>query len=245
MTRPGFDPAEIRAVVFDVVGTTLDDGGAGSSVVAQAYVDVFEEEGIAIRPADVEPFRGLDKREAVAALLRRWGGPGAAAPETTERLTRSLLARIAERLSGVREIAGTSETFAFLRRRGVRVALASGLPDALVRSIADDMGWTGRGLLDYLTSAEIAGAGRPDPAMVRDVMRHFGLADPRRMLKVGDTVADVEEGRNAGVWTVSVLTGTQSREVLEAAGPDFLLASVADLPALFAAATSHRSYEGG
>jgi phosphoglycolate phosphatase-like HAD superfamily hydrolase len=70
--------------------------------------------------------------------------------------------------------------------------------------------------------------------MVFDAMAHFAIDDPRAVVKVGDTVADVEEGRNAGAWTVSVLTGTQSRGTLTAAGPDFILASVADLPSLFA-----------
>lgn len=233
-----FDPGRARLVIFDVVGTTLDDGGAGTSVVAQSYVEVFREAGVAIQPADVGPFRGLDKREAVAGLLRVHGGAAVATKASTDRLTASLLARISERLAGVREIAGASETFSFLRERGIRVALASGLPDDLVRSIADRMGWSGRGLVDYVTSAEAAGAGRPDPAMIRAAMTHFGVGDPRSVLKVGDTVADIEEGRNAGVWTAAVLTGTQSREVLQAAGPDFILASVAAVPALFAETAS-------
>jgi phosphoglycolate phosphatase-like HAD superfamily hydrolase len=50
--------------------------------------------------------------------------------------------------------------------------------------------------------------------------------------KVGDTGADVEEGRNAGVWTLSVVTGTQGHDALAAARPDFILDSVVDLPSL-------------
>jgi beta-phosphoglucomutase-like phosphatase (HAD superfamily) len=50
--------------------------------------------------------------------------------------------------------------------------------------------------------------------------------------KAADTVLDVEEGRNAGVWIVGVLTGGGSREELEAAGADRVVESVRDLPAL-------------
>lgn len=42
---------------------------------------------------------------------------------------------------------------------------------------------------------------------------------------------DVEEGKAAGCHTVAVLSGTQGREKLEAAGPSLILDSVADLPA--------------
>lgn len=232
MARP-FESDRVGLVVFDAVGTTVADGGAGSSPVAAAWVEVFREAGIALEADDVEPFRGLDKREAVAALLHRQdpasGVPDAAAARLTERL----LERIGAIVGALHEVEGTSAAFAFLRRRGIRVALASGLPHEMVVSIAERLGWTGRGLLDLVMSAESAGAGRPDPAMIRRAMADLGVADPSCVLKVGDTVADVLEGRNAGVWTAAVLTGMQSRAVLEAAGPDFVLESVADVPALF------------
>jgi len=227
-----FGAGMVRLAVFDVVGTTVEDGGAGASVVADAYIAVFGEAGLAIGRADVARFRGLDKREAVARLLELQG-VGRPADADVDRITARLLARIEEVLGRAREVGGASGTFAFLRDRGVRVALASGLPDALVRAVAEHMGWPARGLVDYVTSAEAAGGGRPDPAMVLDAMRHFGIDDPSTVLKIGDTVADVEEGRNAGVWTVSVLTGTQDRATLAAAGPDFILESVAELPRLF------------
>jgi len=69
--------------------------------------------------------------------------------------------------------------------------------------------------------------------MIHHAMEHFGIDDPRRVLKVGDTVSDIEEGRNAGTWTAAVVTGTQSEERLRAASPDFILPSVADIPILF------------
>lgn len=50
---------------------------------------------------------------------------------------------------------------------------------------------------------------------------------------VGDSVIDVEAGRAAGIKTVSVLTGLYSHEELSKAKPDYIMASVAELPALF------------
>jgi phosphonoacetaldehyde hydrolase len=49
-------------------------------------------------------------------------------------------------------------------------------------------------------------------------------------VKVGDTPADVEEGRNAGAWTVGVsVTGNSNAAELERAHADFVIDSVADI----------------
>ena len=65
--------------------------------------------------------------------------------------------------------------------------------------------------------------------MIHAAMKSCGVQSPERVVKIGDTKVDVEEGKNAKTWTVSVLTGTQPREKLESAGPDFIIESVAEL----------------
>ncbi len=44
--------------------------------------------------------------------------------------------------------------------------------------------------------------GRPAPWMVFRLMETLGICPLAAVVKVGDTVADVEDGLNAGVWTV-------------------------------------------
>ena len=106
--------------------------------------------------------------------------------------------------------------------------LAGGFPHSVVEAIVSTLNWTK--LVDYLSSAEKAGHGRPHPAMILSAMKFFGISDPRSVVKVGDTKIDVQEGKNAGCWTVSVLTGTQTREFIEESNPDFMINSIADLP---------------
>src|SRR5207248_1699193 len=53
-------------------------------------------------------------------------------------------------------------------------------------------------------------AGRPAPWMVFRIMEAAGVFPPAAVVKVGDTVPDVEEGRNAGAWSVGVTdTGSE------------------------------------
>lgn len=63
-----------------------------------------------------------------------------------------------------------------------------------------------------------------------------GASSVAALAVVGDTESDVRSGRNAGAGIVAaVLTGGHvSREALEAAGPTRVIASVAELPGLFA-----------
>ena len=72
--------------------------------------------------------------------------------------------------------------------------------------------------------------------MIRHLMKRLGVADARRVAKVGDTKADLEEGANAGCGAVvGVTTGSCSREQLRACPHTHILESVAEVPALFLA----------
>ena len=53
---------------------------------------------------------------------------------------------------------------------------------------------------------------------------------PTETAYVGDMVADIEAGKSCNLTTIAILTGYQSRKVLEAANPDFV---ISDLNKLF------------
>ena len=41
-------------------------------------------------------------------------------------------------------------------------------------------------------------------------MQFLGLTDVRRVMKVGDTISDIREGKNAGLFTVGVIEGSSA-----------------------------------
>jgi len=228
-----FVPSAIQFVLFDIAGTTVSDGQPGSSVVVETLAETLREAGVDVDTATITLRRGRDHRETIRELLQEGrGGAGVAEVEVEEWL-QVCLGKLDARASELVEIPGAADTFRFLRARGIRVGVGSGFPRELVERIVARFGWRERGLIDYAESTETVGEGRPAPAMIRAAMARFQVSDPRHVLKVGDTIADVHEGRNAGAWTAAVLTGTQGRAALEAERPDFVLDSVADLPSLF------------
>jgi HAD superfamily hydrolase (TIGR01509 family) len=70
---------------------------------------------------------------------------------------------------------------------------------------------------------------KPSPEALIKCARKFGV-EPHECLVVGDSVADIKAGKNAGAKTVAVLSGIFSREELEREKPDLILENVNQLP---------------
>ncbi|CAK0902486.1 unnamed protein product, partial [Prorocentrum cordatum] len=206
-------PAELELVVFDLAGTTLDDTVDGEPLAGVAFRDAFGRVGLSL---------------ALRRLCR--GFPRSLVGSCSDAFVEELYAywkqAVGDRLvSGdLREIPGTSSAFSALRERGTKVFVSTGFEQRIAEAIVSRLNWTIDGL--------VAGARRPRPDAIFECMNRTGVVHPGRVLKVGDSVADVEEGRAAGVLTAAVASGTQPARALRSARPDFLLGSVADLPAL-------------
>ncbi|MBC8171565.1 MAG: phosphonoacetaldehyde hydrolase, partial [Anaerolineae bacterium] len=101
-------------------------------------------------------------------------------------------------------------------------------------------------------------AGRPAPWMIYQNMMQLGVYPTTAVVKVGDTLPDIEEGLNAGVWTIGVTQtgnelGLNAAEVgalssqklqprlhaieqrLLEAGAHYVVPSIADVPAVLIA----------
>jgi len=61
------------------------------------------------------------------------------------------------------------------------------------------------------------GLGRPNPYMIFANMRKFQVPSVQAVVKVGDTVSDIREGRNAGVRSLGVLEGSSVMGMTQAA----------------------------
>ena len=61
-------------------------------------------------------------------------------------------------------------------------------------------------------------------------MKKHSVSEPKAVMKIDDTMKGIEEGLNAGVYTIGVLTGTQNIQQLSSANPDTILRSVRELP---------------
>jgi phosphoglycolate phosphatase-like HAD superfamily hydrolase len=61
-------------------------------------------------------------------------------------------------------------------------------------------------------------------------MRKLNIQEPDKIIKVGDSTIDIEEGKNAGCkYNIGVTTGAHSKQQLKTANPDYIFDNIYDL----------------
>ena len=223
----------IQLAMFDMAGTTVNDKVDGHPLMVISMMRAFAKHGIELSPDAINRHRGKQKSEAIQTLLNEVAELSTADAERIgDVVYREFLHELKSNLSSISEIDGATELFRDLKSKGIHIGVGSGFPMRVVQAIISQLGWLDKGLLDYVGSAEQIGVGRPNPKMIHDAMQQLGITDGRKVLKIGDTVVDVQEGKNAGAWTVAVLTGSQTEAQLMAAGPDYILSTIRELRTL-------------
>jgi phosphonatase-like hydrolase len=222
---------KIDLVVFDMAGTTVNDADSVNRCVRSTLSAV----GLTVSPADVNSVMGLPKPEAIALLLER-STLGDSLRDRVDAIHCDFVSRsikFYESDPSVHEVPGATGVFERLQKSGIRVALDTGFSRAIASVILDRLGWTNCNLIDATICSDEVPRGRPHPDMIYNAMAKIGVTDARRVAKIGDTPADLQEGHNAGCGlVVGVLRGTHSRTQLEPHPHSHLIESIADLPAI-------------
>ncbi len=84
-----------------------------------------------------------------------------------------------------------------------------------------------QGLFDGSRTADET-AGKPDPRMLHELMREFGI-EPERTLMIGDTTHDLQMAANAGCPSVAVSYGAHEPDGFAPLGPLAVVHSVREL----------------
>jgi phosphonatase-like hydrolase len=220
----------IELVIFDIAGTTVNDDDGVNRCVRAALENV----GLETSREAVNQVMGIPKPLALLHLIEH-------SDQRAQLLSRldAIHADFVDRMMqfyrtdpSVHEIAGASDTFSRLRAAGIKTALNTGFTRDIVQVLLDRLNWKDSVVDATVTSDEVS-RGRPHPDMIRKIMSDLGVADPGRVVKVGDTPADLQEGANAACGLViGVTQGSHTAAQLQAFNPSYLINTVADLPAL-------------
>lgn len=223
----------VRLVVFDIAGTTVRDKGS----VADAFMEAAAQYGVQVPREEVNKVMGFRKKEAIRILLDKFYlEPVEVLDGLIENIHDSFTRNMVSFYEQDEELAPlphVEETFAWLKERGIRIALNTGFTRPITNAILHRLHWDSNGVIDMVITSDEVPEGRPHPYMIGAIMKQLQVADPRQVVKVGDTEVDVAEGRNAGCGlVVSVTTGAYTRNELEQYSPDSIIDSLAELPPL-------------
>ena len=199
----------LEAVVFDWAGTTVDHG---SLAPVRAVTEMFLRHGIQVSDACARRDMGIFKKDHIRRILamphvetqwveRTGGVPGERDLEELFSDFTVLQTSILNAYSQV--IAGVPEASERLRSRGIKIASTTGYTRPMLDMLITQASSQGYTPTLSLCPEDVSG-GRPYPWICLRIALELRLSSTAAAAKIGDTANDIEEGLNAGMWTVGV-----------------------------------------
>ena len=200
----------IRAVVFDWAGTIVD---FGSLAPMGAFVRLFANHGITISIAQARVPMGLPKLAHIEALgampeiAAQWQqvkGRSFSAADAAALLQEFVPMSAASAMEHSDFIPGFEDSYAWLQQQGIGVATTTGYTRFIMEPLLAKAAQTGFAPVRTICCDDVAQS-RPSPLGMQACMASLELdGQSERVVKVDDTVPGLQEGINAGCWTVGV-----------------------------------------
>lgn len=216
----------IKMVVFDMAGTTVDE----QNVVYKTLHKALNTHGVAVDLNTVLRIgAGKEKHQAIKDVLVEFKSNKLGESEAIFEEFKRMLDEAYENLE-VKPIKGVENVLLNLRQKGIIVVLNTGYNRQVAEKLLEKLAWDKNIHYDMLLTASDVEKGRPHPEMIHKAMEAFNITNARFVLKAGDSAIDIEEGKNANCGvTIGVLSGAQTKEQLEAQKPDYILLSLSEL----------------
>jgi phosphonatase-like hydrolase len=215
-----------KMVVFDMAGTTVDE----ANVVYKTLLQVINAAGFSFTLEQVLALgAGKEKLMAVKDILATANAVDEAQANAIHTsFTKAL--EIAYNTFELKPQPGAEAVFSALKEKGIAVVLNTGYNRATAESILQKLGWQVGMQVDALVTATDVVYNRPNPDMILLAMQQLCVGDAATVVKVGDSIIDIEEGKNAGCGlSIGITTGAHTQAQLATAHPDYIIHNLAAL----------------
>jgi len=203
----------LKAVILDWAGTTVDYGSFAPTAV---FLRLFESRNVKITPEDARSGMGLMKKDHLRTILARpqvaeaWiaaHGNAASEADIDDLFNNFVPLQISVLKEFAEPIPGFLDVVKELRERNMKIGTTTGYLRSMMEILAPKAKENGYEP-DCIVCPDEVPAGRPYPWMCYENAIRLGVYPMQAIVKVGDTLPDIEEGLNAGMWTVGLaLTG--------------------------------------
>ena len=204
--------------IFDFDGTLGDTTGIILTTMAATFKAMGQPQ---LSEAQYRSVIGLPLEKCFSALLPL--------DEEGEALYAAAYRRMFDELDkkGVVSLyPGVLETLTELKKRGVKLAIASSRHRHTLDRYVSELGLAP--LIEMTVGADDVTRAKPDPQPVNIILEALGVPAAETLM-VGDAPFDILMGKAAGCRTVAVTYGNGTAEDLQAAGADFLADSFKDI----------------
>lgn len=250
----------IKAVICDWAGTVVD---FGSLAPVSAFIDLFAANRIKISREQAREPMGTEKSTHIRQLLsmpaiqQQWQKIyGKESDELDiENLYNQLIPIQIEAIkTHATLISGTKETAKWLEKNNIALAGNTGYSREMLEAMLNICKNQGYAPQLNICAPEVL-RGRPAPDMSLYSMMQLGIDNVKACIKVDDTIPGIDEGLNAGMWTVAVaISGNavglsfaewnnlsiekkyeyrnSAYKTMAASGAHYVIDSIAELPAV-------------
>lgn len=252
---------KVKAIILDWAGTTVD---FGSNAPVKAFIKAFEVFGVTPTVEETREPMGMQKRahiekmlsgKRLSALWLQVQGKPYTQDDIDKIYSEFEPALMASLTNHTTPIFGVLETVETIRNMGIKIGSTTGYTQAMMDIVVPSALEKGYVPDCLVVPDEVGGIGRPYPYMLWRNLEKLGVASIKEVIKIGDTTADMEEGKNAGCITVGVIKGSNMMGFSEAefnalspdeicahyqtvrkkysdAGADYVIDEITALPAL-------------
>ena len=199
----------LKAVILDWAGTTMDYGCYAPAVV---FVEVYKRKDVPITIEEARAPMGAHKKvhirkiSQLESVVQRWQEVYGRKPneDDIEAMFQEFIPLQLDCLADYADlIPGTLEAITEFRNRGLKIGSTTGYLHEMMELLLKEAGTRGYAP-DATVCASDVPAGRPEPWMCLQNAMNLGIYPMEAIVKVGDTLPDIEEGLNAGMWTIGL-----------------------------------------
>ncbi|PAW94625.1 HAD family hydrolase [Mucilaginibacter sp. MD40] len=220
----------IKMVVFDMAGTTINE----DNLVYKTLLTAINNAGYTLNLEQVlAEGAGKEKKQAIRSILLVYLNI------VDEKLINQIYNNFIEQLGAaykhfeVKPQPNAAELFNKLKEQNILTVLNTGYNRETAELLLAKLEWKEGQTFNTLVTASDVPNNRPNPDMIFHAMQKFGINDGSLVAKVGDSIIDIEEGKNAGCGlTVGITTGAHTKTQLQQANPDAIIDNLSQLSAL-------------
>ena len=214
-----------RMLICDMAGTTIQEKG----IVYNSLFNTIKLIKSDLLRSDISKFSGYNKNEVIKYFVdkQKMSSPDVVLNNLKSEFNYYIKKEYINNNSVKLMDKNLPSFFNLLRDQDIKICLNTGYNKNIQNLLIDKLGLLDC-IDDYISSEEVD-RGRPYPYMIERLITRNNIDDPQEVIKIGDTIIDIKEGKNAGCKTVGVLSGSGSKEELKKSNPDFIINNIMDL----------------
>lgn len=218
----------IKLLVFDMAGTTVNEGG----IVYKTLYNTIKDCDLDIKEDEISNWYGANKYEVLDHFLMK--SNIVSSSQNKDKMRSELYNKFDTNLKhnyfSDNKLKLINDEipplFNKIREKDIKIALNTGYNKDIQEAIINKLDMKAF-IDDYISSEEVS-KGRPYPYMIYKLMERNKINSSSHVVKIGDSVNDILEGKNANCKaTIGVLSGANNSKDLSIA--NYIVNNVMDI----------------